>query len=99
MKFETLAADIDLNENFKTKASKAVRLFMAGDQIRRLFKQLHRHLIRPLGDDLMKETIRILDDEISKLEESDEKSLLKTVQRKLDCLMHFITDSWADLDE
>ncbi|CAO4374925.1 unnamed protein product [Caenorhabditis nigoni] len=42
-------------------------------QLSRLFKHLQRTLIRPLGADLMAEALRMLDDEIQKLEGNEEK--------------------------
>ncbi|PIC13454.1 hypothetical protein B9Z55_027819 [Caenorhabditis nigoni] len=67
----------------------------------RLFKHLQRTLIRPLGEDLISEALGILDEEIQKREENEEKVFvpLKTVQSKIDGLMHFITSAWADLDQ
>ncbi|PIC26345.1 hypothetical protein B9Z55_018946 [Caenorhabditis nigoni] len=68
-------------------------------QLIRLLKQLQRNFIRPLGEELMADAFGILDNEIEKLGESEEKIPLKTVQSRIDALMHFITSAWADLDE
>ncbi|PIC13453.1 hypothetical protein B9Z55_027818 [Caenorhabditis nigoni] len=68
-------------------------------QLSRLFKQLQRNFIRPLGEVSMAEALGILDDEIQKLEGNEEKVPLNTVQTKLDSLMHFATSSWAELDQ
>ncbi|CAO4381372.1 unnamed protein product [Caenorhabditis nigoni] len=65
----------------------------------RLFEHFKRSLIRPLGDELMTETLGILEDEIRKLGESEDEIPVKTIQTKLDSLMHLITNTWADLDE
>ncbi|PIC13426.1 hypothetical protein B9Z55_027803 [Caenorhabditis nigoni] len=65
-------------------------------QLSRLFKHLQRTLIRPLGEDLMAEALRMLADEIQKLEGNNEKISLETVQIKLDGLMYFVTNSWAN---
>ncbi|CAO4381397.1 unnamed protein product [Caenorhabditis nigoni] len=68
-------------------------------QLVRLFKQLRRNLIGPMGEEIMAEALGILDEEIQKLEGNEDEIPLKTVQIKLDSLMGFITNSWADLDE
>ncbi|CAO4381402.1 unnamed protein product [Caenorhabditis nigoni] len=68
-------------------------------QMSRIFKQLQRMLIRPLGDDLMAETLGILDDEIQKLGEVEQHIPLKTVEVQLDSFMTLITSSWANLDQ
>ncbi|PIC13423.1 hypothetical protein B9Z55_027800 [Caenorhabditis nigoni] len=64
----------------------------------RLFKQLQRTLIRPLGEDLMAEALGSLDDEIQKLGDSEDEIPLKIVQIKIDGLMTLTTSSWANLD-
>ncbi|CAO4381401.1 unnamed protein product [Caenorhabditis nigoni] len=68
-------------------------------QLIRLFKQIQRNVIRPLGGDLMAEALGSLDDEIQKLGESEDEIPLKSVQIKIDSLMSLITSSWANLDE
>ncbi|PIC13414.1 hypothetical protein B9Z55_027794 [Caenorhabditis nigoni] len=65
----------------------------------RLFEHFKRSLIRPLGDELMADTLGILEDEIRKLGESTDEIPVKTIQTKLDSLMHLLTNTWADLDE
>ncbi|ULT91875.1 hypothetical protein L3Y34_009517 [Caenorhabditis briggsae] len=65
----------------------------------RLFEHLARSLIRPLGEFLMADTLKVLEEEIEKLKGSEEKIPLKTVQGKLDGLMLVITNTWVNLDE
>ncbi|CAP20983.1 Protein CBG24359 [Caenorhabditis briggsae] len=65
----------------------------------RLFEHLARSLIRPLGEFLMADTLKFLEEEIEKLKGSEEKIPLKTVQGKLDGLMLVITNTWVNLDE
>ncbi|UMM37641.1 hypothetical protein L5515_009347 [Caenorhabditis briggsae] len=128
---ETLAFNINLEDSFQEKASRAVRLFKANDQLIpiqdfnqlfnivlknlksgrlqnptgtsiklcRLFEHLARSLIRPLGEFLMADTLKVLEEEIEKLKGSEEKIPLKTVQGKLDGLMLVITNTWVNLDE
>ncbi|PIC13456.1 hypothetical protein B9Z55_027821 [Caenorhabditis nigoni] len=67
-------------------------------QLCRLFKHLERSLIRPLGEFLMADTLKLLETEIDKLEGSKDEIQLKAVQSKIDGLMLVITNSWADLD-
>ncbi|CAO4381400.1 unnamed protein product [Caenorhabditis nigoni] len=68
-------------------------------QLVRLFKQLQRNFIRPLGEEIMAEALGILDEEIEKLGDSEDEIPLKSVQIKIDGLMSLITSSWANLDE
>ncbi|PIC13422.1 hypothetical protein B9Z55_027799 [Caenorhabditis nigoni] len=68
-------------------------------QLIRLFKQLQRTLIRPLGEDLMAEALGILDDEIQNLGDSEDEVPLKIIQIKIDGLMTLITSAWANLDQ
>ncbi|PIC13421.1 hypothetical protein B9Z55_027798 [Caenorhabditis nigoni] len=68
-------------------------------QLIRLFKQLQRTLIRPLGEVLMAEALGILDDEIQKFGDSEDEIPLKYVQIKIDGFMTLITSSWTNLNE
>ncbi|PIC13450.1 hypothetical protein B9Z55_027816 [Caenorhabditis nigoni] len=68
-------------------------------QLIRLFKQIQRNVVRPLGEELMAEALGILEDEIQKLGDSEEEIPLKSVQVKIDGLMSLITSAWANLDE
>ncbi|PIC13457.1 hypothetical protein B9Z55_027822 [Caenorhabditis nigoni] len=65
----------------------------------RLFEHFKRSLIRPLGGGLMVDALAILEEEIRKLGESEDEIPVKTIQTKLDSLMHLLTNTWADLDE
>ncbi|PIC13458.1 hypothetical protein B9Z55_027823 [Caenorhabditis nigoni] len=65
----------------------------------RLFEHFKRSLIRPLGEHLMADARKLLEEEIKMLEGSEEEIPLKSVQGKIDGLMHLITSSWTNLDE
>ncbi|CAO4381424.1 unnamed protein product [Caenorhabditis nigoni] len=65
----------------------------------RLFEHFKRSFIRPIGEEWMADTLRIIDDEIRMLGGSKDHEIpLKIVQNKIDGFMSLINCSWANLD-